>query len=58
MFNILDNRLRLIKHLENKFFGGVDVVMTFDFCQGVQMGYLKPHPPPWVTCSVFILEHF
>jgi hypothetical protein len=48
MFNVLNNRLRPIKHLEKKIFCGVDVVMTFDFYQGVQMGYLEPHPLPWV----------
>jgi hypothetical protein len=44
--------------LKKKFFGGVDVVMTFDFYQGVQMGYLEKHLPPWVsTYWVLILQH-
>jgi hypothetical protein len=33
MFNVIDNRLRSIKHIQNKFFGGVDVTMTSDFYQ-------------------------
>jgi hypothetical protein len=33
MFNVMDNRLRYIKHIQNKFFGGVDVIMTSDFYQ-------------------------
>jgi len=31
MLNVIDNRLRFIKHIQNKFFGGVDVIMTCDF---------------------------
>jgi hypothetical protein len=31
MFNVMDNRLRSIKHIQNNFFGGVDVIMTSDF---------------------------
>jgi hypothetical protein len=31
MFNVIDNRLRFIKHIENKKIGGVDVIMTSDF---------------------------
>jgi hypothetical protein len=27
----IDNKLRSIKHIQNKFFGGVDVIMTSDF---------------------------
>jgi hypothetical protein len=30
MFNVINNRLRSIKHIQNKFFGGVDVIMTGD----------------------------
>jgi hypothetical protein len=30
MFNVIDNRLRSIKHIQNNFFGGVDVIMTCD----------------------------
>jgi hypothetical protein len=33
MFNVINNRLRSIKHIQNKFFGGVDVIMTCDFYQ-------------------------
>ncbi len=31
MFNIINNRLRSIKHIQNKFFGGVNVIMIGDF---------------------------
>jgi hypothetical protein len=33
IFNVIDNRLRSIKHIQNNFFGGFDVIMTFDFYQ-------------------------
>jgi hypothetical protein len=33
MFNVIDSRLRSIKHIQNKFFGDVDVIMTSDFYQ-------------------------
>jgi hypothetical protein len=33
MFNVIDNRLRSIKHIQNNFFGGVDVIITNDFYQ-------------------------
>jgi hypothetical protein len=33
MFNIIEIRLRFIKHIQNKFFGGVDVIMIGDFYQ-------------------------
>jgi hypothetical protein len=33
MFNVIDNRLRSIKHIQNYFFGGVDVIMINDFYQ-------------------------
>ncbi len=33
MLNVIDNRLKSIKHIQNKFFGGVDVFMTSDFYQ-------------------------
>ncbi len=33
MFNVINNRLRFIKHIQNKFFGGVNVIMTGDFYQ-------------------------
>jgi hypothetical protein len=31
MFNVIDNRLNSIKHIQNKFFGGVDVIIISDF---------------------------
>jgi hypothetical protein len=37
MLNVIDNRLRSIKHIQNEFFGDVDVIMTSDFYQ----------TPPW-----------
>jgi hypothetical protein len=33
MFNVIDDRLRSIKHIQNKFFNGVDIMMTCDFYQ-------------------------
>jgi predicted TIM-barrel enzyme len=33
MFNVIDNRLRSIKHIQNNFFGGVDAIMIGDFFQ-------------------------
>jgi hypothetical protein len=33
MLNVIDNILRSIEHIQNKFFGGVDVFMTSDFYQ-------------------------
>jgi hypothetical protein len=33
IFNVIDNKLGSIKHIQNKFFGGVDVIMTSDLCQ-------------------------
>ncbi len=36
MFNIIDNKLKSIKHIQNKFFGGVDVIM---------IGYFYQAPP-------------
>jgi hypothetical protein len=33
MFNVINNRLRSTKHIQNKFFNGVDVIMTSDFYQ-------------------------
>jgi hypothetical protein len=33
MFIVINNRLRSIKHIQNNFFGGVDVIMTSDFYQ-------------------------
>ncbi len=37
MFNVIDNRLRSIKHIQNNFFGGVDVIMRSDFYQAPPM---------------------
>jgi hypothetical protein len=37
MFIVIDNRLRSIKHIQNNFFGGVDVIMTGDFYQATPM---------------------
>jgi hypothetical protein len=37
MFNAIDNRLRSIKHIQNRFFGGVDVIMTSDFFKAPPM---------------------
>jgi hypothetical protein len=31
MFNVIDDKLRSIKHTQNNFFGGVDVITTSDF---------------------------
>ncbi len=31
MLNVIDNKLRSIKHIQNKFFNGADVFMTIDF---------------------------
>jgi hypothetical protein len=31
MLNVINNRLKSIKHIQKKFFGGVDVIMTSDF---------------------------
>jgi ATP-dependent DNA helicase PIF1 len=33
MYNVVNNRLRSIKHIQNNFFGGVDVIMISDFYQ-------------------------
>ena len=33
MLNAIDQRLRSIKHVQNKFFGGLDVIVTGDFYQ-------------------------
>ncbi len=39
MFNVINNRPRSIKHIQNNFLGGVDVIMTGDFCQAPLMKY-------------------
>jgi hypothetical protein len=33
IFNVIDNKLRSIKHIQNNFFGGVDNLMTSDLWQ-------------------------
>jgi hypothetical protein len=33
MFNVVNNRLMSIKHIQNIFFDGVDVIMIGDFYQ-------------------------
>jgi predicted secreted protein len=33
IFNVIDNRLRSIKHIQKKFFVGIDGIMTCDFYQ-------------------------
>jgi hypothetical protein len=33
MFNVVNNMLRSIKHIQNNFFGGVDVIMIDEFYQ-------------------------
>jgi hypothetical protein len=33
MFNVIDNRLRSLKHIQKKFFGGVHGIMTCEFYQ-------------------------
>ena len=33
MLNAIDQRLRSIKHVQNNFFGGLDVIVTSDFYQ-------------------------
>jgi hypothetical protein len=37
MLNVINNKLRSIKHIQNKFFGGVDVIMTSGFYQTTSM---------------------
>jgi hypothetical protein len=31
MFNVIYNKPRSIKHIENEFFGGLDIIMIGDF---------------------------
>ncbi len=38
-FNVIDNMLRSIKCIQNKFFDGVDVIMTSDFYQTPLLKY-------------------
>jgi hypothetical protein len=37
MFNVINNRLKSIKHIQNNFFNGVDVIMISDFYQAPPM---------------------
>jgi len=37
MFNVINNRLKFIKHNHNKNFGGVDVIMIGEFYQPPSM---------------------
>jgi hypothetical protein len=37
IFNVINNRLRSIKHIQNNFFGGVDVIMIGGFFQAPLM---------------------
>jgi hypothetical protein len=43
MFNVIDNMLKFIKHIHNKVFGGVDVIMIGEFYQ----------PPPMKDNLIF-----
>jgi hypothetical protein len=29
MLNVIDNRIRSLKHIQNKFFGGLDFIVVF-----------------------------
>jgi hypothetical protein len=33
MFNVKNHRLRAITHIQNEFFGGLNVIMSYDFYQ-------------------------
>jgi len=33
MINVINNRLRFIKHIQNKFCGGLELIMINDFYQ-------------------------
>ncbi len=37
MFNVIDNKLRFIKHIQNKVFGGLDINMISDSYQAPLM---------------------
>ncbi len=47
MFNVINNRLSFIKHIQNNFFGGVDVIMISDF-------YQAPMLTPWLKRKILI----
>jgi hypothetical protein len=37
IFNVINNKLRSIKNIQNNFFGGIDVIMRSDFFQAPPM---------------------
>ncbi len=37
MFNVINNRPRFIKHIQHKFFDGLDIIITSDFYQAPLM---------------------
>jgi hypothetical protein len=39
MLNVINNRLRSIEHIQNKFFNDVDVIMINDFYQAPHIKY-------------------
>jgi hypothetical protein len=44
MFNVIYNRPRSIKRIENELFGGLDIIMTSDFYQASlvkKIGFFK-----------------
>ncbi len=41
MLDVINNRLKSIKHIQNKFFDGVDVIMTSDFYLWNMIGFSK-----------------
>jgi hypothetical protein len=46
MFNVIHHQLRAIKHIQNEYFGGQDVIMSCDF-------YQAPHVKDcWVFSSL------
>ncbi len=54
MINVMNNRLRSIKHIQKSFFGGVDVIMIGDFYQTPLMKNswifqnIKDNVKPWI----------
>ncbi len=45
MFNVIDHQLKAIKHTQNEFFSGLDVIMLGDFHQTPMLkfvGFLIP----------------
>jgi hypothetical protein len=39
MINVINNRLKSIKHIQNKLFCGLDFIMTSDFYQAPPMKF-------------------